>query len=416
MTSRLGRAARALQEFLGLEAAGGLLLMAASVLAMIVANSPLAGGYSRVLEIPISVTVGGAGISKALLLWINDGLMAVFFLLVGLELKRESLDGHLSSLKTASLPAVAAVGGMIVPAAIFIALNRGDAEAMRGWAIPVATDIAFALGVLALLGSRVPTALKAFLLSVAIFDDLGAIAIIAIFYTDELSGRALVVAGALLAGLVMLNWRGVRRPAAYILLGVPLWVALLKSGVHATLAGVALALTIPMRVNRNGDDSASVTETDPESPLHHIEQSLHPWVAFGVLPLFAFANAGVPLGDVGIPSLTHPVPLGVMLGLFVGKQLGIMSFSWLAVRLRLATLADGIDWRHVYGMSALCGIGFTMSFFIASLAFEQGASAYFGLERLAILVGSLTSAIAGFMILSRTLPRADGGPGAALDR
>ena len=399
----IDRVLKPLQEFLQLEAAGGLILMGAAVLALIIANSPLAEYYAAFLVLPFQVSIGSLGIDKPLLLWINDGLMAVFFFLVGMELKREVVEGHLSSIRTASLPAFAAIGGMAVPAAIYAALNWGDAAAMRGWAIPAATDIAFALGVLSLLGDRVPAALKAFLLSVAIFDDLGAIIIIAIFYTAELSLLSLVVAAVLTVGLILLNRYGVSRPAAYVLLGIPLWVAVLKSGVHATLAGVLVAMFIPLR--SSGEEEGSL--------LRDLEHTLHPWVAFGVLPIFAFANAGVPLGGLSLTDVVHPVPLGIVLGLFFGKQIGIFGLSWLAVRLRAASLPDGVSWLKLYGTSLLCGIGFTMSLFIASLAFEQGGGGYFGLERLGILIGTLVSGLVGYVVLRFALSHRGASPGEA---
>ena len=382
-----------LNDFLRLEAAGGLILMATATLALVVANSPLAVHYAALLDVQLAVSVGDFAISKPLLLWINDGLMAVFFFLVGLELKREVLEGHLSSLRQASLPAFAAVGGMLVPALFYAALNSGDAEAMKGWAIPTATDIAFALGVLSLLGPRIPAALKAFLLSVAIFDDLGAIAVIALFYTAELSLLSLAVAASLIAGLAVLNRAGVARPAAYLLIGIPLWVALLKSGVHATLAGVVAAMFIPLRVPGKSRDQASA------SPLRQLEHALHPWVAFGVLPVFAFANAGVAIVGLSISDVVHPVPLGIVIGLFFGKQIGILALCWIATRLRLASLPEGVGWWQLHGASLLCGIGFTMSLFIASLAFEQGSTAYLGLERLGIVIGSLISGLLGYIVL-----------------
>ena len=391
----IDRALASLQDFLRLEAAGGLLLMGAAVLALVVANSPLAGIYTSFLELPVEARIGALGISKPMILWINDGLMAVFFLLVGLELKRETLEGHLSSLRDAALPAFAALGGMALPAAIYAWFNWGDAAAMKGWAIPSATDIAFALGVLMLFGERMPAALKAFLLSVAIFDDIGAIIIIAAFYTSELSLTALVVALGLTALLALLNRAGVTRRAAYVLVGVPLWFALLKSGVHATLAGVVLALFIPLR--------QPTAEPGQHSPLHEFEHALHPWVAFAVLPLFAFANAGVPLAGISASQLLHPVSLGIVAGLFVGKQAGIVGLSWLAVRSGFATLPRDVDWGLLYGASLLCGIGFTMSLFIASLAFEQGGGAYLGLERIGILAGSTIAGIAGYLTLRRQL-------------
>jgi Na+:H+ antiporter, NhaA family len=397
---------RPLQEFLRLEAAGGLVLMGAAALALIAANSQLASLYAGLLDVPVRVQVGFFELAKPLLLWINDGLMAVFFFLVGLELKREVVEGHLSTLRKASLPAFAAAGGMLVPAAIYAAFNWGDASAMRGWAIPTATDIAFALGVLSLLGPRVPAALKAILLSVAIFDDLGAILVIAIFYTAELSSLALGTAALLVGVLALLNRAGVMRPAAYFVVGIPLWIAVLKSGVHATLAGVVLAMFIPIRAA----GSAS-TDSNP-SPLHHLEHSLHPWVAFGVLPIFAFANAGVALGDIAMASIVHPVPMGIVSGLYVGKQIGVLGLSWLGVRLGYASLPDGIRWSHVHGVALLSGIGFTMSLFIASLAFEQGATEYLGLERLGILIGTLLAALTGYAVLRATL---GGGPPAAAD-
>jgi NhaA family Na+:H+ antiporter len=387
-----------LQEFLRLEAAGGLVLMAATAVALAAANSPLGPAYGTFLDIPLVVRFGSAGIEKPLLLWINDGLMAVFFFLVGLELKREVLEGHLSSVRQALLPGFAAAGGMAVPAAFYAVLNSGDPIAMKGWAIPAATDIAFALGILSLLGPRVPPALKAFLLSVAIFDDLGAIIIIALFYSAELSSTALLVAAVLLAGLFVLNRRGIRRPAAYLLLGIPLWVAVLKSGVHATLAGVVLAAFIPHGTEPDAQDSH-----EKASLLLHLEHMLHPWVAFGVLPVFALANAGVPLLNLSLSDLIHPVSLGIVGGLFLGKFVGIMGMSGLAVVLKVADLPEGVGWRHLQGTALLCGVGFTMSLFIASLAFEQGGGAFFGLERLGILVGSLLSGIVGYGLLRFSL-------------
>ncbi len=387
-----------LHEFLRLEAAGGILLMGAAVLALAVANTPLAGPYASLLDLPLEVSIGTLGIAKPLLLWINDGLMAVFFLLVGLELKREVLEGHLSSLRRASLPAVAAAGGMIAPAACYAALNWGDAAAMKGWAIPTATDIAFAMGVLTLLGDRVPASLKTFLLSVAIFDDLGAIVIIALFYTANLSFLSLFIGALLLLGLVLLNRLGVTSLTAYFLLGIPLWVAVLKSGVHATLAGVLLAIFIPIRLPGQEGEQGS-----KDGPLRRLQDALHPWVAYGVLPLFAFANAGVSLLDVTWASLVDPLPLGISLGLFVGKQVGIVAFCWIAVRLGIAALPDGIGWRKLHGAALLCGIGFTMSLFIAALAFGEGGTSALGMHRLGIVVGTLASGLAGFFVLRSTL-------------
>jgi NhaA family Na+:H+ antiporter len=398
---------KALQDFLRLEAAGGLLLMMAAVLAMVVANSPLAAYHAALLDLPFEIRIGTFGIAKPLLLWINDGLMAVFFFLVGMELKREVVEGHLSSLRQASLPAFAALGGMLAPAGVYAVFNRGDPVAMEGWAIPTATDIAFALGVLSLLGKRVPTALKAFLLSVAIFDDLGAIVVIALFYTAKLSWISLVIAAVLILGLACLNRFGMTRPATYFLIGIPLWVAGLKSGVHATLAGVVLAMFIPLRA-----PETSFSIPARKSLLRHLEHALHPWVAFGVLPIFAFANAGVSIAGLSIADVLHSVPLGIVTGLFFGKQIGILAMSWLAVRLKIAEPPEGVGWWQLYGTALLCGIGFTMSLFIASLAFELGGSAYLGLERLGILIGSLVSGLLGYAMLRVSLNGWDGAPGA----
>lgn len=392
----LGRLLQPLHDFLRLEAAGGLVLMATAVLALIVANSPFAVHYTVLLDLPLAISVGTFGIAKPLLLWINDGLMAVFFFLIGMELKREVVEGHLSNLRQAILPAFAAVGGMLVPAAFYTVFNWTDSVAMKGWAIPTATDIAFALGVLSLLGKRIPAALKVFLLSVAIFDDLGAIFVIALFYTADLSSLSLAVAAGLILSLAALNRVGVMRPAAYILVGISLWVAVLKSGVHATLAGVVLAMFIPLRVP---DRSRSQTS---ESPLRHLEHMLHPWVAFGILPVFAFANAGVSIVELSIKDAFHPVPLGIVTGLFLGKQMGVLALCWIATRMRIASLPEGVGWWQLYGTALLCGVGFTMSLFIASLAFEQGSTAYLGLERLGILIGSLISALLGYIVLRVT--------------
>ncbi len=386
-----------LQEFLRLEGAAGILLMIAAGLAMIVANTPLAQWYTAFLDMPVEIRIGAFELAKPMFLWINDGLMAVFFLLVGLELKREILEGHLSSLSQASLPAVAAIGGMVVPAGFFAWMNWGDESAMRGVAIPTATDIAFALGVLSLLGNRVPAVLKAFLLGVAIFDDLGAILIIAIFYTSELSVSSLVIAAICIAALAIINRLDVRRPAAYTVIGVALWIAVLKSGVHATLAGVVMAMFIPLEEKRDPETG------ELRSMLHQMEHTLQPWVAFGVLPVFAFANAGIPLFDLSMADVMHPVPMGIVLGLFVGKQIGVMGACALAVKLGLAKRPESLRWSHLYGASMLCGIGFTMSMFVASLAYEAGATEFFGLERLGIVIGSLLSGVIGMVLLRATL-------------
>ncbi|MEM0968170.1 MAG: Na+/H+ antiporter NhaA, partial [Verrucomicrobiota bacterium] len=343
------------------EAFPGVLLMLSMLAALVVANSGVRW-YGLLLEVPGVVGIGKATIEKPLLLWINDGLMAVFFLLVGLELKREVLFGELSERRKVILPLCAAVGGIAIPALIYSLINWGDPVAMNGWAIPAATDIAFALGILAILGSRVPVAIKILLTSVAVIDDLAAILIIALFYTDQLSMASLLAAVILLVGLFLLNRRGVVSTTPYVLLGIALWVAVLKSGVHATLAGVAMAAFIP----------AGQYGKDPKGMAYRMEHGLHPWVLFGVLPIFAFANAGVPLIGLSPSALIQPVPLGIALGLFLGKQVGIFGASWLAVRSGIAHLPEGVKWGQIYGLSALCGIGFTMSLFIGSLAFEGG--------------------------------------------
>jgi NhaA family Na+:H+ antiporter len=383
----------ALSRLIRHEAAGGFVLMAAAVLALILANSALAGFYNSFLEVPATLQVGMLKLSKPLLLWINDGLMAIFFLLIGLEVKREFLEGELSSIRRAALPAIAATGGMVVPALIFVLLNAGDPYALRGWAIPVATDIAFSLGVLALLGSRVSASLKVFLLALAIADDVGAILIIAVAYTDHLSLLPLSLAALALGGLVMLNLLGITRLAGYVLLGLFLWVCVLKSGVHATLAGVALGLVIPLRT----------TDKYRQSPLRHLEHILHPWVTFGIMPLFAFANAGVSLKGFSVDSIVQPLPLGIALGLFLGKQLGVMSFAWAGVRLKLAHLPRETGWLSLYGVACLAGIGFTMSLFIGTLAFPGNQSA--AAVRMGVLGGSLLSALLGYAVLRLAMAR-----------
>ena len=325
------------------------------------ANSPLEPFYAQLLDVPVSIQVGGLAIAKPLLLWVNDGLMAIFFLLVGLEVKRAVVEGELSSLSNAALPVIAALGGMTGPALAYLACNWGDAEALRGWAIPTATDIAFALGVLALLGARAPPSLKIFLLALTIIDDLGAIIIIAVFYTAELSLIALILAGLGVAGLVALNLLGISHRAAYILVGVGIWVCVLKSGIHATLAGVIVGVAIPLNA------------ADGSSPAHDIEDALHPWVAFGALPAFAFANAGLGLTGAALSDLLQPIQLGIGLGLFVGKQLGVLASIWVALRTGLAALPEGTNWRHVYGVALLTGTGFTMSLFMGTLAFPTEA-------------------------------------------
>jgi NhaA family Na+:H+ antiporter len=373
-----------LGAFLKSEAAGGVLLMIAAALALSIANSPVAPLYFSMLESyvgPLSV-----------LHWINDALMAVFFLLVGLEIKREFVEGQLSSWSRRALPGIAALGGMVAPALIYVAMTRGDPVALGGWAIPTATDIAFALGVLALLGSRVPVSLKIFLTALAIIDDLGAVIIIALFYTKGLSLPMLGLAGACIVALVVLNRMNVTRLWAYLGLGALLWFFVLKSGVHATLAGVALALTIPI-----GDGSDS---DEPEhSPLHTLEHMLHPYVAFLIVPIFGFANAGVSFTGMTPASALAPVPLGIALGLFLGKQIGVFGFSWIAVKTGLGTMPAKANFIQLYGVALLCGIGFTMSLFIGALAFPEDAVELGKATKIGVLLGSVTSALAGAVVL-----------------
>ncbi len=378
-----------LKDFLHLEAASGILLLLAAILAMLAENSPAAYIYNALLEIPVAIKIGAFEIAKPLLLWINDGLMAVFFFLIGLEVKREFLAGELSEPARIILPTIAAVGGMAIPALIYSTINWGDSIAMKGWAIPSATDIAFALGVLALLGSRIPQSLKLFLVTLAIIDDLGAIIIIAVFYTADLSLTSLLVAVVAVAILFSLNRRGVLSLTPYILIGLVLWAAVLKSGVHATLAGVLTAFFIPFRK----------APGESHTQLERLEHDLHPSVAYGILPLFAFANAGISFDGVGFDSLLHPVPLGIAAGLFFGNQIGVFGFSWLTIKLGLAELPQGVNWMQLYGVAILCGIGFTMSLFVGSLAFEQGGLDYVVDDRLGILLGSLVSGAVGYTLL-----------------
>ena len=371
-----------LGEFLDSGAAGGLVLMAAAALALLVANSPMAESYFSALHVK-------AG-PLDLLHWINDGLMALFFLFVGLEIKRELLDGQLSTWSRRVLPGIAAAGGMIVPAAIYLAFNWQDPQAARGWAIPAATDIAFALGVISLLGSRVPTSLKVFLSALAILDDLGAVLIIAVFYTADLSLWPLGAAALVFAVLVGLNRLGVTRVGPYLVLGGLLWLFFLQSGVHATLAGVLLAFTIPLRSAPGRPDS-------PESPLHRLEHALAPWVAFLVVPVFGFANAGVALGGVQPADFAASVPLGIAVALFFGKQIGVFGFSWLAIRAGWADVPVAASWLQLYGVSLLCGIGFTMSLFIGLLAFNTPEMQ--DLVKIGVLAGSIVSGLLGWLIL-----------------
>lgn len=374
------------------DAAGGIVLLAAAVIALVLDNSPFSIIYDRLLGTPVVLRVGALNLDKPLLLWINDGLMAIFFFYVGLEIKREMLAGALASWQQAALPIIAAIGGMLVPALLYIAINAGDAIAMRGWAIPAATDIAFAVGIVALLGSRVPPALKVFLLALAIIDDLGAILIIALFYTAQLSVYSLGLAAIGIAFLGALNLRGVTRLAPYVLVGSFIWVCVLKSGVHATLAGVAVALAIPLRAEGSA----------PYSPLDKVMKDLHPWVTFGILPLFAFANAGVALGDLTLMKLIAPIPLGIALGLFAGKQIGIFGASWLAIKSGLCRMPEGANWAQIYAVSIIAGIGFTMSLFIGMLAFTDPA--YAADVRIGVLSGSLLSAIIGYLVLRAASP------------
>jgi NhaA family Na+:H+ antiporter len=378
----------ALRAFLNNEASGGLVLMGAAALALVVANSPASGSYFEALHSHV--------LGLSVLHWINDALMAVFFLLVGLEIKREMLDGRLSTWPRRALPGIAALGGMIVPALIYLAFNTGPDGQTRGWAIPAATDIAFALGVLSLLGPRVPISLKVFLTALAILDDLGAVLIIAVFYTGDLNHYALGGAAFVLVLLQGLNRAGFTDLKPYLLLGVVLWVLVLLSGVHATLAGVALALTIPLRASPGKPEDAT-------SPLHHLEHALQPWVAFLIVPVFGFANAGVSFAGMSLASLLDPVPLGVALGLFAGKQLGVFASSWVAIRMDWADLPANATWAQFYGVALLCGIGFTMSLFIGLLAFPTSAELQ-DATKLGVLLGSGLSALAGAVLLRLASP------------
>ncbi len=383
----------AFRDFMKLESAGGILLLTTAIIAMLVANSPLAELYSALLETTVAVQVGALSINKPLLLWVNDGLMAVFFFLIGLEIKREVMEGELSSFSQIVLPGMGALGGMVMPAAIYAWMNWSDPIALDGWAIPVATDIAFALALLTVFGSRVPTALKVFLLTLAIFDDLAAIIIIALFYSGDLSLSALFIGVLALIVAITMNRIGVTRTSSFILLGVVLWIAVLKSGVHATLAGVLIAFCIPMR------------DEQGKSPLRELEHDLHGPVAFAILPMFAFANAGLSLSGVSIENLTHPVTVGVVSGLLIGKPLGILVFVGLAVGLRFVQLPNNVNWIQLLGVAFACGIGFTMSLFIAGLVFEHGSGDYFSGDRLGILIGSILSALVAYALLHVSLPK-----------
>ena len=382
-----------LKKLLNSDATSGMVLIIAAAIAMLLANSASTQqGYLDLLSIPVEFRFGSLDISKNLLLWINDALMAVFFLMVGLEVKREMVMGALARRDQAIFPLIAAVGGMVVPGLLFLLFNADDAVTRSGWAIPTATDIAFALGILALLGSRVPPALKIFLMALAIIDDLGAIVIIALFYTSDLSIASLGVAAGAIVVLGIMNLLNVRNTGLYLLVGMVLWTAVLKSGVHATLAGVVVGFLIPLE-KKNG-----------HSPAIHLEHALHPWVRWLILPLFAFANAGVSLAGVTPGSLFSLLPLGIMLGLFIGKPLGITLFCWLSVKTGLAKLPDNTSLRDIAAVGVLCGIGFTMSIFIASLAYGEAAPALIKLAKLGILLGSIISAVVGYLLLWRRLP------------
>ena len=381
----------AIRKFLKLESAGGIILIIAALIAMVIANSPLASLYTNTLHSYIA----GLSVSH----WINDGLMAIFFFLIGLEVKRELIEGALNTKEKAIFPAIAAVGGMIAPALIYTAFNYGDPMAVKGWAIPAATDIAFALGVMALLGKRVPVSLKVFLLALAIIDDLGVIVIIALFYSSDLSTIALIVAFAATATLIIMNLKNITSIPLYLIVGAILWFSVLQSGVHATLAGVVLGFAVPL-AGKEG-------RADTHSPLKTIEHALHPYVAFLILPLFAFANAGISLTGVSLASLSSMLPVGIAAGLFIGKPVGIFTACFLAVKTGVAKLPDGINFKHIFAVSVLCGIGFTMSIFISSLAFVGADESFATYSRLGILLGSTVAAIVGYIMLSKTLPKSE---------
>ena len=389
----IDRVEKALKDFLKQESAGGIVLIASALLALIVANSPLADGYFGTLNTKLNVSFGAFEIDKALLLWINDGLMAIFFFLIGLEVKREIIDGQLSSWDKASLPLAAAIGGMAIPAAIFVAFNWNSPESINGWAIPAATDIAFALGILSLLGPRVPVALKALLLAIAVIDDIGAITVIALFYSGEIK-MDMLIGGAIVFGLLfVVNRVRIGSAIPYVLLTIVMWVFVLKSGVHATLAGVTAAMMVPM-VARDGTHL-----------LEHMEHALHKWVAFVIIPIFGFANAGVTLIGLSPSDLLAPLPLGIALGLLIGKQIGIVGFAFIAVKAGIAKLPDNVGWRKIHGLSLLAAIGFTMSLFIGNLAFTDQAQ--IDAVKLGVLSGSLVAAFAGFFMLKAALPDED---------
>lgn len=382
-----------IRNFLRYESAGGILLILSSIFAIVLSNTSLEQFYNAFLMTPVTIGVSTLVIHKPLILWINDGLMAIFFLLIGLEVKRELIEGSLATKEQAIFPAIAAVGGMIAPALIYVAFNLSDAVALTGWAIPAATDIAFALGIMALLGNRVPLSLKIFLLALAIIDDLGVISVIAIFYSADLSVTALIVASLALIALVTLNYKGINNLKYYAVFGLILWVSVLKSGVHATLAGVLIGFIIPL--NKGAE----------HSPLKELEHKLHPYVAFIILPLFAFANAGVSLNGVTMSGLFDNLPMGIICGLLIGKPLGISLICYLAIKLKIAKLPPGVNFKQIVAVSILCGIGFTMSMFISSLAFEHAALDFMSYSRLAILIGSTMAAVCGYFTLKMALPK-----------
>ena len=377
----------ALTRLIQHEAFAGVLMILAAVLALIFANTALSGAYYGFLNTKVSLLINGIGLTKPLLLWINDGLMAMFFFLIGLELKREMVEGRLKNPRDVMLPGVAAIGGMLAPMAVFLLLTAGNPELTSGWAIPAATDIAFAVGVLALLGKRIPSSLKIFLLTLAILDDMGAILIIALFYGSGVDTGYLGMALVPLAGLIALNLRGTHRIAPFMLLGAIMWFFVLKSGIHPTVAGVVTAFTIPLK-DRFG-----------KSPLHSLEHNLHPYVIYGIAPIFALANAGIDLSGISMSDFLSPLPLGIAAGLFIGKQIGVFGATWLLVKSGIAKLPHGANWMMVWGISMLAGIGFTMSLFIGSLSFE--GDAMMNMVRLGVMTGSVLSAVAGYLVLKR---------------
>jgi len=385
-----------IRKFVRLESSGGIVLMVAVVLAMLVKNSPLSELYIQFLNINGTAQIGALKLEKPLFLWVNDAWMAIFFFLVGMELKREILYGYLSDKSQLRLPLAAAVGGMVMPALIYLYFNHNNAIAAHGWAIPTATDIAFALGVLSLLSDRIPVSLKVFLMTVAVIDDLGAIIVIAFFYTSQLSTTSMLAGLIFVIGLILLNRFKVNHLTAYVLVGIGLWVCVLKSGVHATLAGVIIGLMIP---GRNSTD-------DTHSLLEHTIHKLHPWVAFAILPMFAFVNAGIAFDGMNFQRLMEPVPFGIFMGLAVGKPVGVMLFSGLVIMCGLAKLPPNMNWTHLFGVSLLCGIGFTMSIFVGSLAFQEADIGYARIDRLAIILASLLASVAGFIVLRLSCPKA----------